>query len=194
MNDLVSHRWPAHEFTLNHAHQFARAYHIGVAEEFLTVDKVGFVKVGFHNLAVTQRAVAHHALALVVLLDNALGINAHVGRWHTVLDGKVKVLDALVTTHRVMHGKESFDLLHLEHVAALLVQHCAQVTFHVLVVLALVGDINLDGKVDVSDVNILVNIILGKEQAEDGHRVYITEDDTVDVSDVNALVNMLLGK
>jgi len=46
----------------------------------------------------------------------------------------------------------------------------------------------------VSDVNILVNIILGKEQAEDGHRVYITEDDTVDVSDVNALVNMLLGK
>jgi len=58
-----------------------------------------------------------------------------------------------------------------------------------------VGDINLDGKVDVSDVNILVNIILGKEQAEDyGSRVYITEDDTVDVSDVNALVNMLLGK
>lgn len=57
------------------------------------------------------------------------------------------------------------------------------------------GDINLDGKVDVSDVNILVNIILGKEQAEDyGNRVYITEDDTVDVSDVNALVNMLLGK
>ena len=59
----------------------------------------------------------------------------------------------------------------------------------------LMGDINLDGKVDVSDVNILVNIILGKDGAEDyGDRAYITDDDTVDVSDVNALVNMLLGK
>lgn len=58
------------------------------------------------------------------------------------------------------------------------------------------GDVNFDGKVDVTDVNILVNIILGKDSADkyDG-RAYITEGDTnVDVSDVNEEVNILLGK
>ena len=58
------------------------------------------------------------------------------------------------------------------------------------------GDVNLDGKVDVTDVNILVNIVLGKDSADnyDG-RAYITEGDTVvDVSDINAVVNIVLGK
>lgn len=58
------------------------------------------------------------------------------------------------------------------------------------------GDVNFDGKVDVTDVNILVNIILGKDSADkyDG-RAYITDGDTnVDVSDVNEEVNILLGK
>ena len=58
------------------------------------------------------------------------------------------------------------------------------------------GDVNGDGKVDVTDVNILVNILLGKESADsyDG-RAYITEGDTtVDVSDINAVVNIMLGK
>ena len=57
------------------------------------------------------------------------------------------------------------------------------------------GDVNLDGKVDVTDVNIVVNIILGKDQADnyDG-RANLNDDAKVDVTDVNILVNMILGK
>ena len=57
------------------------------------------------------------------------------------------------------------------------------------------GDVNLDGAVDVADVNIVVNIILGKDDAAnyDG-RAYINSDDSVDVADVNTLINIILGK
>ena len=47
-----------------------------------------------------------------------------------------------------------------------------------------------------SDVNIIINIMLGKDSADnyDG-RAYVTEDDTnVDVSDVNMVINIMLGK
>ncbi len=57
------------------------------------------------------------------------------------------------------------------------------------------GDVNGDHSVDVSDVNILVNIILGKDTADnyDG-RADLIGDNGVDVSDVNAVVNIILGK
>ena len=59
----------------------------------------------------------------------------------------------------------------------------------------LIGDVNLDGFVDVTDVNILINIILNRDQAENyDRRAYITDDDTIDVSDVNALINIILHK
>jgi len=59
----------------------------------------------------------------------------------------------------------------------------------------LLGDVNNDGVVDVTDINILVNIVLGKEQASnyDG-RAYINDDDVVDVTDINMVVNIVLGK
>ncbi len=57
------------------------------------------------------------------------------------------------------------------------------------------GDVNGDGKVDVTDVNIIINIMLGKDDgsAYNG-RQYLTDDDRVDVSDVNAVINIMLGK
>ena len=60
---------------------------------------------------------------------------------------------------------------------------------------ALLGDVNLDDKVDVTDVNIVVNIILGKDQAAnyDG-RADVNNTGVVDVSDVNIVVNIILGK
>lgn len=60
---------------------------------------------------------------------------------------------------------------------------------------AIKGDVNLDGKVDVGDINILVNIVLGTDSADnyDG-RAYITEGDTiVDVGDINEVINIVLG-
>lgn len=59
----------------------------------------------------------------------------------------------------------------------------------------LTGDINGDGVVDVSDVNILINIVLGKDYAANyDERPYMNDDDVVDVSDINILINIILGK
>ncbi len=55
----------------------------------------------------------------------------------------------------------------------------------------LVGDVNLDGMVDISDVVTLVNMILGSTEKNAPADVNI--DGQVDISDVVALVNMILG-
>ncbi|MBR5727291.1 MAG: M6 family metalloprotease domain-containing protein [Muribaculaceae bacterium] len=70
------------------------------------------------------------------------------------------------------------------------------VTLRDAVVVGLRGDVNNDGVVDIADVNIVINIMLGKDSADnyDG-RAYITEGDTeVDIADVNAVINLMLGK
>ena len=57
------------------------------------------------------------------------------------------------------------------------------------------GDVNLDGNVDIDDVNIVIAIILGKDEAENyDRRAYITDDDNIDVDDVNELIRIILGK
>lgn len=59
-----------------------------------------------------------------------------------------------------------------------------------------VGDINGDGRVDVTDVNLAVNYILGKQQftPEQFKRGDVNGDGVIDVTDVNAIVNIILGK
>ena len=55
------------------------------------------------------------------------------------------------------------------------------------------GDLNGDGSIDIGDVNILINIILDLDQAENyGRRAYVTDDDAIDIADVNALINIIL--
>ena len=57
------------------------------------------------------------------------------------------------------------------------------------------GDINGDDKVDVSDVNIIINIMLGKALAISyPGDADLNSDGNVDVSDVNAVINIMLGK
>ena len=59
------------------------------------------------------------------------------------------------------------------------------------------GDVDGNGKVDGTDLNILINIILGKDQAENYEgRANVDEDanNGVDGNDLNALINILLGK
>lgn len=56
----------------------------------------------------------------------------------------------------------------------------------------LLGDVNGDGVVDVSDVNQVVNAILGKSEMTS--EMDLNGDDSVDVSDVNLIVNLILGK
>ena len=55
-----------------------------------------------------------------------------------------------------------------------------------------VGDITGDGNVDISDVNAVINMMLGKAEKVDAADV--TDDGNVDISDVNAVINLMLGK
>lgn len=54
------------------------------------------------------------------------------------------------------------------------------------------GDVNGDGKVDIADVNAIINMMLGKAtQTLAGD---VTGDGNVDIADVNAAINIMLGK
>ena len=56
----------------------------------------------------------------------------------------------------------------------------------------IVGDVNGDGQVDISDVNAVINMMLGK--AEVVPAADINGDGKVDISDVNGVINIMLGK
>ena len=57
------------------------------------------------------------------------------------------------------------------------------------------GDVNGDGKVDVTDVNIIVNIILGKDNASNyPGNANVDGQGGIDIGDVNAVINQMLGK
>ena len=56
------------------------------------------------------------------------------------------------------------------------------------------GDVNGDGKVDVSDVNMVINIILGATVSDELRAAAdLNDDGTVDVADVNAIINIILA-
>ncbi len=54
------------------------------------------------------------------------------------------------------------------------------------------GDLNGDDAVDVDDMNIIINIMLGK--AEKTAAADLNGDDAVDVDDMNIIINIMLGK
>ena len=53
------------------------------------------------------------------------------------------------------------------------------------------GDVNGDGTVDVSDINEVINVMLGKKT---NPKADVTGEGTVDVIDINTLINIMLGK
>ncbi len=55
------------------------------------------------------------------------------------------------------------------------------------------GDVDGDGNVDVDDVNIVVNIMLGNTSLSDYPVADIDGNGVVDVDDVNAIINIMLG-
>lgn len=57
------------------------------------------------------------------------------------------------------------------------------------------GDINGDDRVDVADMNMVINIILGKAQASDfPGQPDMDNSGQVDVADMNTIINIILGK
>ena len=56
------------------------------------------------------------------------------------------------------------------------------------------GDLNKDGTVDVDDMNIIINLILGNGNPETYEgRADLTGDNDVDIDDVNAIINIILS-
>lgn len=56
------------------------------------------------------------------------------------------------------------------------------------------GDVNGDGEVDVTDINCIVNVILGTATKETYPKADVNGDGDIDVTDVNALINIILGQ
>lgn len=58
---------------------------------------------------------------------------------------------------------------------------------------AITGDVNGDGKVDVADINSVINIILENEQPDSfAGNPDVNNDGKVDVADINAIINIIL--
>ena len=61
-------------------------------------------------------------------------------------------------------------------------------------IVTMVGDLNGDDAVDIADVNICINIILGTNNDPDATALTdLNGDGTVDISDVNAIINIILA-
>ena len=57
------------------------------------------------------------------------------------------------------------------------------------------GDLNGDGQVDVTDVSLLIDVVLGKTvELADGAVTDLNGDGTIDVTDVSLLIDIVLGK
>ena len=56
------------------------------------------------------------------------------------------------------------------------------------------GDVDGSGEVDGNDLNMLINILLGKDNDDHGGRENVDGQGGVDGNDLNALINILLGK
>lgn len=57
------------------------------------------------------------------------------------------------------------------------------------------GDVDGNGVVDITDVNILINIVLGKDSASKYNgRADVDGNKVIDIADVNKVINILLGK
>ena len=57
---------------------------------------------------------------------------------------------------------------------------------------AMRGDLNGDGTVDVDDLNMVINMMLGKAEKTDA--ADINGDGAVDVDDMNIIINIMVGK
>ena len=56
-------------------------------------------------------------------------------------------------------------------------------------------DINGDGRVDIVDINIVINVMLGKDDSVAWKTVSdVNNDGIVDISDINLIINDMLGK
>lgn len=64
----------------------------------------------------------------------------------------------------------------------------------VVVTSTLSGDVNLDGEVNIADVNAIIDVILGGDTDEDlRHRADVNRDSEVSVADINSVIDIIMG-
>ena len=57
------------------------------------------------------------------------------------------------------------------------------------------GDLNGDEKVDVTDVSLLIDVVLGKETSlAEGAEPDLNNDTNIDVTDISLLIDIVLGQ
>ena len=169
---------------------------------------IGSLNVGLHMFSTRVRDDKGHWSTVLnkyflIPIDSGEQTDATIDRCRYWFNDSVQ--NAQFATLEAVAGIIDLDISHLgqgEHTLNWQVRNSRGVwskvyteTFTITITEYLLGDVNDDHTVDVSDVNILINVILGKDQASNyGHRCYVTDDETVDVSDVNAVINIILGK
>lgn len=143
--------------------------------------------------------------------DVTNGISSHVTRTYLLNDHTMKV--AIFSNQNMAFGSNSFDLLGLKVKAPnrtgtyqgkiVGIEYASEssslvtkldVSFSITINSAS-GDVNKDGVVDISDVVLTVNYILGSTPAVfNQDAADINKDNNIDISDVVSLVNMILGQ
>lgn len=57
------------------------------------------------------------------------------------------------------------------------------------------GDVTGDGRIDIADINRIINMMLGKVPGNEALTLGdVTSDGRIDIADVNAVINLMLGK
>ena len=92
---------------------------------------------------------------------------------------------------------EGVDLTSLNYIEGFLTVYNNELEFYPILkkVVYQKGDVNGDGEVNIGDVNCLIKVILGQENASKYEgRAYVNDDDEVNIADVNAVIAIILGK
>lgn len=96
--------------------------------------------------------------------------------------------------HRVFYftkGQASFHLAYMKNGEGE-IEYFNQIYFDRM--MSRSHDVNGDLTVDISDVNSMINVLLGLENITSWALHYVNDDKNVDISDLNAIINYLLGK
>ena len=114
-----------------------------------------------------------------------------IDHYEVYLDGQLRgtVSEPVYTFTHLVNGR------HVAGVKAIYTSGASAMVEYVFTIqaTALPGDVNGDGRVDVDDLNIIINIILELNQDADARaRADVDGSGQVDIDDINSLINILL--
>lgn len=128
----------------------------------------------------------------IVPADNKSSLYNEEGDLYPNAAGNNELTDSSTPAARVYTGEGSVKRLH-KPITDITRNDDGTITLKFMYT-GVKGDVNGDDSVDIADVNILINIILGIDDAANYEgRALVNDDDVVDIADVNLLINTILG-